>query len=203
MQNLFKIIAIVLFPFIFGFVIDEIRTTDNMDDHLSGIENPDHLDGPFTGGFGEQTCHSCHFDYDLNMEGGKLELKGMPDFYKAGKEYPLLVRISSEQLEIGGFQLTARFSESGKQAGTFSWEGKRLRFTPESAVGDKIQYLQHSADGTSPTSDKLVEWSITWTAPENGEESIQFNIASNAGNDDDSSFGDRIYVKEMTSIPAE
>ncbi|MDX1591519.1 MAG: hypothetical protein R3283_06140, partial [Balneolaceae bacterium] len=79
------------------------------------------------------------------------------------------------------------------------------RFTPESSVGDSILYLQHSGEGTSPTGDRLVEWTFNWTAPgktdSNGE--IILNAASNAGNYDDSSFGDWIYVKGLNSLPAE
>jgi hypothetical protein len=201
MQHLIKIFSIILFPFLFGVLIQGIRPADPSLEAV--MMNPEHLDGPFTGGFGEQTCHSCHFDYDLNMEGGSLDLGGFPKSFKAGEEYPVTVRISSEQLELGGFQITARFRESGNQAGSFSWEGDRLMFTPESAVGEDILYLQHSSEGTSPTSEKTVEWSFTWTAPENAEGPVQFNIASNAGNYDDSSFGDWIYVKELTSHPAE
>jgi len=33
---------------------------------------PEHLDGPLTGGFGENSCHSCHFDYDINPEEGSF-----------------------------------------------------------------------------------------------------------------------------------
>jgi hypothetical protein len=71
--------------------------------------NPDHLDGAFTGGFGEQTCHSCHFDYDLNREGGSLLIQGLEDSYQPGNEYEITVTVESEHLENGGFQLTSRF----------------------------------------------------------------------------------------------
>lgn len=205
MQQLLQILSIILFPFLIGILADEIRTPEYPGHHDESVSivNPDHLDGAFTGGFGEQTCHSCHFDYDLNMEGGSLKTEGVPDRYKAGERYSIKVRIESEQLEIGGFQLTARFLESGAQAGSFSWSGDRLRFTPESSVGDSIQYIQHSSEGTRPAGNRSVEWSFEWTAPETAQESVLFNIASNAGNYDDSSFGDRIYVKELKSVPAE
>ena len=205
MQQLLQILSIVLFPFLAGIVLDWIQTPDDpghYDDFATEM-NPDHLDGAFTGGFGELTCHSCHFDYDLNMEGGKLITEGIPDRYNAGERYNITVRIQSEQLEIGGFQLTARFLENGKQAGSFSWSGDRLRFTPESSVGDSIQYIQHSSNGTAPTANRTVEWSFMWTAPETAQEPVLFNLASNAGNYDDSSFGDWIYVKELKSVPEE
>ena len=205
MQQLIKVLSIVLFPIVLGVIMGKANHSESSGElSASGINfNPDHLDGPYTGGFGENTCQSCHFDYDLNMVGGSLSVTGFPDRYDAGQKYPMSVRIESERLEVGGFQVTTRYKETGDQAGSFSWDGNRLRFTPESSVGDSIQYLQHSAEGTSPTGDGFVEWSFTWTAPTETEGEIVLNAASNAGNYDDSSFGDWIYVKELRSKPAE
>ena len=161
--------------------------------------NPEHLDGPFTGGFGELTCHSCHFDYDLNREEGSLTIAGINDTFKAGKNYKLTVTVESEHLEIGGFQMTARF-EDGSQAGEFLWDDNRLMLTP--SISDKIQYLQHSDVGTSPTGERKVSWSFNWLAPDDKSKTVIFNIAANAGNYDDSAFGDWIYVKELATSPA-
>jgi hypothetical protein len=205
MQHLKKVTLIVLFPFVFGVIMDKVRVSGSADE-LSGYHlnfNPDHLDGPFTGGFGESTCHSCHFDYDLNMDGGSLSITGFPDRYEQGQDYPISIRIESERLEVGGFQVTTRFKESGSQAGSFSWEGNRLRFTPESSVGDSLKYLQHSGEGTVPTGERFVEWSFTWTAPSDADGEVLLHAASNAGNYDDSSFGDWIYVRELNSEPVE
>lgn len=182
---------LILFPFLIGvFFIPEKEAaviTENNDDF-----NPEHLDGAFTGGFGEQTCHSCHFDYDLNQEGGSLAVQGIGEAYIPGNSYEITVTVESEQLEIGGFQMTARF-EDGTQAGSFEWEGNRLMFTPN--VSDTIQYLQHSIAGTSATGEQEVSWNFLWQLPEDGEGPVIFNIAANAGNFDDSSFGDWIYVR--------
>ncbi|MDX1591744.1 MAG: hypothetical protein R3283_07270, partial [Balneolaceae bacterium] len=157
MQHLIKIISIILFPLVLGAILDQTKEAGPVEarSESPALSNPDHLDGPFTGGFGEATCHSCHFDYDLNMEGGSLTVTGFPERYQPGREYPISVRIESERLEIGGFQLTIRHLNSGNQAGSFTWNGDRIRFTPESSVGDSIQYLQHSGEGTSPTGDRL------------------------------------------------
>lgn len=157
--------------------------------------NPEHLDGPFTGGFGELTCHSCHFDYDLNQEGGSLSVSGLNSTYEPAKSYEIKVEVESERLEIGGFQMTARF-EDGSQAGEFSWKGDRLMLTP--SINDEVQYIQHSATGTKPANGRKVTWVFTWKAPEASTDIVIFNVAANAGNDDDSAFGDWIYTKELT-----
>ncbi len=159
---------------------------------------PEELDGPLTGGFGELTCHSCHFDYEINDERGSLTVEGPTENYRPAKAHRFQVAVESERLGIGGFQMTARF-EDGSQAGTFEFEGDRLMFT--SATDPDIQYLQHSSDGTSPTGERKVVWEFVWNAPEKNDRPVIFNIAANAGNYDYSEFGDWIYVKEFHSKP--
>ena len=170
----------------------------NIQNIKSELENPDHLDGTFTGGFGEETCRSCHFDYDLNMDGGSLVLDGVPESYESGKDYEITVTLQAEQLEVGGFQMTTRF-EDGSQAGDFSWDGEHLMFTP--SISDEVKYLQHTADGTEPSSEGEIQWTFTWTSPEVNDGEVILNIAANSGNYDDSSFGDWIYAKELTLRP--
>lgn len=195
MNTIIKLLSIILMPFLIGISITE---GDSSVDSNYNKFNPDRLDGPFTGGFGEQTCHSCHFDYDINMDRGSLTIEGISDSYQPGISIDITVTVESERLEIGGFQLTSRF-EDGTQAGGFDWDGDNLMFTP--SVSEDVQYLQHTAAGTRPTGDRKVSWTFTWQAPENNEGPVIFNIAANAGNDDDSSFGDWIYVKELLVSP--
>ncbi|PKD42457.1 choice-of-anchor V domain-containing protein [Rhodohalobacter barkolensis] len=192
MKILLKLLGIVSIPFIVGLSMPEVKSNHSL---ISKVENPDHLDGAFTGGFGEETCRSCHFDYDLNMDGGSLTMDGVPETYEAGKDYEITIKLKAEQLEVGGFQMTTRF-EDGSQAGEFSWEGNDLMFTP--SVSDEVKYLQHSASGTQKAEDRTIQWSFTWKAPEQDGEKVILNIAANSGNYDDSSFGDWIYADETT-----
>lgn len=159
-----------------------------------GMLYPEPLDGPYTGGFGESTCHSCHFDYDLNHEEGALNLEGIPDVWEPGKTYRWTVTIEREDLQRAGFQLTAR-SEDGGQAGRFEWESDRITTTP---VGDRdVIYLQHTSDGTDPLEESRTQWEVAWTAPGEGAGAVRVHIAANAGNGDDSPFGDWIYLAEI------
>lgn len=195
MNNAFKLLSIILLPFLIGIYLPE-SVSPLKTEHIKF--NPERLDGPFTGGFGEQTCHSCHFDYDINMDRGSLKIEGIHDFYQPGVLIDITVSVESERLEIGGFQMTSRF-EDGTQAGSFNWHGDNLIFTP--SISDEVQYIQHSASGTRPTDGRSVSWRFTWKAPDQSTEPVIFNIAANAGNDDDSAFGDWIYVKELTVSP--
>lgn len=192
MRPLLTLIPIILAPFVIGLAI--AGTEKKPETGKQFKLNPDHLDGAFTGGFGEETCRSCHFDYDINPEGGSLNISGIPDTPKPGKDYEITVTVQSDHLEVGGFQMTARF-EDGTQAGEFLWEGDRLMFTP--SVTDSIQYLQHSREGTSPNGKREVSWAFIWKAPNLVLGDVLFHIAANAGNHDDSSFGDWIYAEEI------
>lgn len=196
MTTFLKIFTLTLIPLLVGLWLPEREVV--MNHHFDEEFNPDRLDGRFTGGFGEQTCHSCHFDYDLNMGGGSLSIEGLPDRYEPGSSYKIEVRVESERLENGGFQMTARFDD-GNQAGKFEWSGDDLKYTPN--ISDDVKYLQHTLNSTVPTGEREVSWKFHWIAPESDSGEIIFNLAANAGNDDDSAFGDWIYVKELISEP--
>lgn len=192
----FKIITLILLPFLVGIFMPVSENVQPV--HGEFDFNPERLDGRFTGGFGEQTCHSCHFDYDINMDGGAVSVEGLPETYRPGNSYEVVVIVESIQLENGGFQMTARF-EDGSQAGLFDWAGDHLMYTPN--ISDEIKYVQHTRESTRPSVNGEVSWKFKWTAPESRTEKIFFNIAANAGNDDDSAFGDWIYVKELVVNP--
>jgi hypothetical protein len=45
-------------------------------------------------------------------------------------------------------------------------------------------------------------WTMEWTAPSTGAGPVQFNVAANASNNDDSPLGDFIYMKMVRSTSA-
>ena len=156
---------------------------------------PEHLTGTFTGGFGEETCRSCHFDYDLNPDGGQLNVTGLETGFKPGEVMEIALEVSRKELGKAGFQLSARFDD-GQQAGNFFLDdNSRIMFT--SSAPDSLQYVQHSAEGTEPNGDGMNKWIVHWKAPEKISSPVIFNIAANAGNGDQSEFGDFIYVEEI------
>lgn len=156
---------------------------------------PDHLVGAFTGGFGEETCHSCHFDYDLNWEEGELSVQGIPKEVQPGMVYEIEIKVKRKNMGRAGFQMSSRFRD-GTQAGSFqTLENERLMFTEQ--VPDSIQFLQHSNKGTELINEMSTQWIIQWKAPDQMIDSIYFNISANAANGDESEFGDWIYVQEI------
>lgn len=158
---------------------------------------PEQLPGTFTGGFGEDSCHSCHFDYPLNPQEGSLNVEGIPGSYKAGKLYTISIQLNRDRLGRAGFQMSSRF-EDGSQAGSFDADSELLQFTE---TDSSTQYIQHSAKGSQTTGSTWSGWEVTWTAPETASGPVIFHIAANAGNGDASAFGDFIYTLQIESSP--
>lgn len=156
---------------------------------------PEHLTGAYSGGFGEETCRSCHFDYDLNPDDGRLVVSGIPGRISGGENIEIQIRLERKELGRAGFQLSARYSD-GKQAGHFD-PGADDRIMFSKAVPDTLEYIQHSQRGSEPLSEHKTSWSLTWVAPDSLAGPVVFNIAANAGNGDQSEFGDFIYAEEI------
>lgn len=162
-----------------------------------------YTDGPplaHTGGFGEPTCHRCHFDAPINE--GEVSLEFMrPEIYEPERAYELEVALRRNGLARGGFQLTARFAsggEAGTQAGSLRPVDNRVRVvTAESGV----QYAQHSEQGSQPTSERTAAWTVLWEAPSEAAGPVVVHLAANAANGDDSEFGDFIQADSSIVLP--
>lgn len=156
-----------------------------------------HSDGPqpgHSGGFGEPTCHACHFDYALNEGDAEIRVDSLPDSYESARSYPLRLVVRHAELKRGGFQITARY-EDGTSAGSFEIsDTAHLRV--QRAKG--ITYLSHSAGGSKLVHGDSIVWRFKWLAPA-GDRRVVFNVAANVANDDASEFGDRIYTREFFS----
>lgn len=162
-----------------------------------------YLDGPppaHTGGFDEPTCAACHFGADLNDPKGALALAGVPGQYTPGQQYLLTITLGREEMERGGFEVSARFAEggnSGTQAGAFEATSDRVAIS--TAGTPVVQYAHHTAAGAELKKIGKTRWKIRWTAPSHGDGEVIFHVAANAANGDDSVFGDHIYTTEAIS----
>ncbi len=149
-----------------------------------------------TGGFGEPTCHRCHFDQPLNDAAGSLRLEGLPESYAPGGRYDLRIHVERAGLRKAGFQLASRFAAGprhGKQAGHLRAVDDRVAVV--GAAASAVEYAHHSREGSIVDPAGTSRWWIEWTAPETDEGSaVIFHLAANASNDDDSEFGDYIYT---------
>lgn len=163
-------------------------------------------DGPppaRTGGFGEQSCHACHFDNAANEPGGTLSISGVPSAWTAGQRYRLTVAVRQGELEAGGFQLAARFANApnaGAQAGTLRSVDERTQVAP--APGSTVQYASHARPGIEPSSKGQIEWVIEWTAPATAGGPVVFHASALSGNGDGSPLGDRVYTTSVVARSA-
>jgi hypothetical protein len=164
-------------------------------------------EGPYpnvTGGFGEQSCHLCHKDNPINAPGGSVTLDGVPPVFTAGQTYPITVTISREGLRRGGFEIAARFAsgkQKGRQAGAWQPVDARVQLIP-GAVDKVLTFVQHNLSGSRVAATGANTWTINWTAPTPASAPVQFNVAANASNNDDSPLGDYIYLRMVRSAPA-
>ena len=164
-------------------------------------------EGPYpnvTGGFGEQSCHLCHLDNPINDAGGTLDVAGIPRTFKAGETYAVTITLTREDLRRGGFEIAARFGsgrQRGRQAGTWHVRDARAQLIP-GAVDKALTFVQHNLAGSRTATRGMNTWTIDWTAPAAATAPVQFNIAANASNNDDSPLGDYIYLRAMRSNPA-
>ena len=163
-------------------------------------------EGPYpnvTGGFGEQSCHLCHLDNPMNAPGGSLTLAGVPQTFTPGTAYPITVTIAREGMRRGGFEIAARFAGGklkGRQAGTWKLTDARAQLIP-GAVDKALTFVQHNLAGSRSATAGANTWTIEWTAPSPAVGPVQFNVAANASNNDDSPLGDYIYLKTVRSVP--
>lgn len=150
-----------------------------------------------TGGFGEPTCRECHFD-GPSSPSGTVTLGGLPEQYRFGAVYRLVVTIRDSTAQVGGFQLAARVAagpHAGTQAGTLCMMDARVTVVTDSASG--VQYASHAGAG-GPDS---LQWQLEWRAPSEDVGSVIFHIAANSANDDDSMLGDVILLGTAETRP--
>ena len=153
----------------------------------------------FSGGFKEDSCHACHFHAPPNTAGGRVVIDGVPAKVVAGERYTLTVRLSRSGMKRAGFQLTARFKDSGAQAGTLApgaSDGERVGLDTDGGV----QYAGHKKAGSTLSGADTAEWTIEWVAPARGGPVI-FHVAANAADGNETTDGDFIYTAVREASP--
>ena len=152
-----------------------------------------------TGGFGEQTCQECHWG-TLNDPAGSLTLEGLPESYAPAHKYSLKVTVQHPDLGRGGFQLSARHSQTGEQAGHLRPLDESVEILKES--NSQVEYAVHTRTATRPAAAGTTSWSLIWEAPP-ASHPVAFHLAANAGNYDDSPLGDSIYTLSIVKSAME
>jgi hypothetical protein len=145
----------------------------------------------FSGGFKEDSCHACHFHEELNAAPGRVVIDGVPATFTPGERYTLTVTLTRPGMKLAGFQLAARFGDSGAQAGALAPGPEDAgRIKVESQGG--VQYAGQNREGAAVAAD-AVKWTVVWTAPTSGG-AVTFQVAANAANGNESADGDFVYT---------
>lgn len=151
----------------------------------------------FSSGFGEPSCHACHFSREPNEAPGHLGLRGVPAGYSPGATYPITVTLARPGMAIAGFQLTARFTDGAQQAGTLApakSDSARLTIT----IDHDIAYAYQNRAGSALAGRDSASWTLLWTAPSTGR-AVSFHAAANAANGDDTVEGDFVYTTSAST----
>ncbi|MGY6661574.1 MAG: choice-of-anchor V domain-containing protein [Glycocaulis sp.] len=147
-----------------------------------------------TGGFGEDSCASCHFG-GSQSDDIALRVEGV-DAYAAGERYRFFVRVMDSGAAVAGFQLSARF-EDGSNAGLLGIaEGEG-----QTGELEGITYASHTAP--QPVEGGEAVWELEWVAPEDAAQPVIIHAASVSGADDQSPIGDNVLTLELRVSPAE
>jgi len=145
-----------------------------------------------TGGFGEPTCAQCH---QGQPAGDRALTIAAPKSYRAGGSYRVRVTLARPGLEVGGFEVAARF-RSGPEAGRQAGELRPADARTQVSTGKDVQYAQHTDAGSLSTTPGTLTWLVLWKAPAKPVGEVVFHVAANASNADSSALGDRIYTAE-------
>lgn len=152
-------------------------------------------DGPppnRAGGFGGETCQTCHTGNPLNAPGGSLKIAGIPEAYRPSTSYKITITLAREGLYSAGFQIAARNS-AREPVGMWQSLDDRAKIVEG--------FAEQTARGARASSDGENRWEIEWIAPASSAGEIVFNAAANASNDDASALGDFIYSGEVRVSP--
>jgi hypothetical protein len=164
---------------------------------LAATHLPISLTGPLpahTGGFGEPSCHACHFDYVVNEGDVRVTFDSLPANFEPERSYRLQLRVQHPELKRGGFQLSARFDD-GTPAGSFVIPDTSLLRVQRAK---SVDYLSHTMKGSDQLVGDTAVWNFEWVAPA-ASRRVVFNLAVNVADQDASQFGDRIYTRVFYS----
>jgi len=144
-----------------------------------------------------QGCSLCHL---FNVGPGRVELFGVPQRYRSGIVYDLVVRVTDPEQKGAGFEINAE-DAAGHAGELLLRDAIRTRFAEEGSTGD---YVTHTLDGLNDSIDNWIanggsyEFTLAWAAPLADEGSVTFFTAGSAVNDAQGPLGDRYYADYAT-----
>jgi hypothetical protein len=121
----------------------------------------------------------------------------VPERFSPGATYPIRVILTHPGMAAAGFQLTSRFTDDGRQAGSLTRapsDSSRVAIT----ISHNIAYAHQLRPGSAPAARDTASWSLLWTAPATGS-GVSFHAAANAADGDNTTDGDVVHTTSATS----
>lgn len=145
------------------------------------ISSASGMSGGYSGSPGDSntTCNQCHSGGSFNAVASITSTIPAAG-YTAGSTYAITVTASSTSTKHG-FQLTAENS-TGAKLGIFTGN------TTVSAVNSSTAATHKS------TSTNLTSWTVNWTAPATATTPVNFYVALNATNGNNTTTGDQVVT---------
>ena len=172
---------------------------------VTGASVGAHPDAPppaHTGGFGEPSCHECHFDNVVNDTAGALRVSTLAAGYEPAQSRRVEIRLTHPDMSLGGFEVSARYQSgpsAGRQAGMWNVIDGRVEITVSGEW--EVAYAHQSDEGIVPTGGTVTVWTLGWVAPNDALGPVVFHVAANAANGDNSEFGDFVYLDSLVLAP--
>ena len=151
----------------------------------------------FTGAPGEGTCADCHTPANSNFA-GQVQITGLPDQLYGGQEYKvnIEVRLFRGNPRYAGFEMTV-LDDANQDIGNLT-----LPTGVSGIITDRDllkTYFKNILHPTEFYTDSLINWSVTWTAPENMlNANVHFYATALLANGDSTAQGD-LAVKTQLS----
>ncbi len=132
----------------------------------------------------DESCGSCHYDYEAIAESQLLTVVGLPERPSPGERYPLRVEFAAaealDDAAVAGFQLLASAGYLEAIDADVETAGTALRSTAVREVRGGVS------------------WPLVWQAPTEVS-AVTFYAAASAANHDNSPFGDVIHYRRYAT----
>lgn len=153
-------------------------------------------DAPGEGSCGQTGCHTGN----VNTGDGivTLNINDGFDEYVPGETYPVTIKISQENINKFGFQVTILKDSDDSFTGTFSLTDP-VNTRIINALGRK--YVGTTACGSDANPSDSLQWDFEWTAPAEDEGSLSIYLITLATNHNHSGSGDFVYTQSLQLNP--
>ncbi len=179
----FAVIALTMFSVFLLAIQPDLFTK------LNGAPS-DNATGGYTGGTKEngRLCTACHTGtalYRDNLISSDVPAEG----YTPGQDYTITVSITESGINRFGFQ-------ASPQTVTGAAAGSMTATTGKTHLSTNPNYMTHTFSGTNGSGGSN-SWTFSWQAPSAGTGTVDFFVAVNATNSNNSTTGDQIYFDTL------